>query len=321
MEILKPIENELKQTTKLLRELVSSRTKLLVQVCDHIVSSGGKRLRPVLAITSGKMVGANSKRLLPIAVAMEYIHTASLLHDDIVDGAKFRRGKPSANMVFGNDVAVLVGDYLFGRSINILSTYGNEEILKETSKSVQEMSEGEIIQLKNIGNINISKNTYTDIIYRKTASLLSTCCKVGALAGNTSGENIERLGNYGKFLGIAFQLIDDAFDYVSDPKIIGKPTGNDIREGKVTYPLLSILPRCTEDERKRIDKILLSKNPSADDIEFIKHTSISHGGIDATVKLAREYITKAKKSIDIFPKNPFRTLFENLADLTVNRNL
>ncbi|RUM86936.1 MAG: polyprenyl synthetase family protein, partial [Thermovibrio sp.] len=249
MKVFKPFEvirEELERSEEFSRELLSSKVSLVLRAGGYILDSGGKRVRPGLTILSGKLVGAPLERLIPVATVMEYMHTATLLHDDIVDGAKLRRGKPSVNGVFGNDVAVLVGDYMFAKAIYILAVYGGEEVLKIAAKTVQEMAEGELLQLENVGNVDVDKNYYFDVIYRKTASLLSTCCESGALVGGASSEEREALRKFGEFIGYAFQLVDDAFDYVLESEKIGKPSGNDIREGKVTYPLLSVWKELNE---------------------------------------------------------------------------
>lgn len=257
MKIFKPFEvvrEELLSVEEFSRELLSSKVSLVLRAGGYILDSGGKRVRPGLTVIAGKLVEAPLDRLIPVATVMEYMHTATLLHDDIVDGAKLRRGRPSVNAVFGNDVAVLVGDYMFAKAIYVLAVYGGPEVLKTAAKTVQDMAEGELLQLEKIGDINLTEEEYFDIIYRKTASLLSTCCECGAIVGGASEKERKALKDYGTYIGYAFQLVDDAFDYISDEKTIGKPAGNDIREGKVTYPLLWALKRATEEEREAVER-------------------------------------------------------------------
>ena len=322
MKIFKPFEvirEELERAEEYSRELLNSNVRFILTAGGYILDSGGKRVRPGLTIISGKLVEAPLERLIPVATVMEYMHTATLLHDDIVDGAKLRRGRLSANEVFGNDVAVLVGDYMFAKAIYILAVYGGDEVLKVAAQTVQDMAEGELLQLEKIGNINLTEEEYFDIIYRKTASLLSTCCEVGGILGGAREEERKALKDYGKFIGYAFQLVDDAFDYISDEKTIGKPAGNDIREGKVTYPLLSALKKATESEKERISQVLSTVEPTTEQIESVRQFAFEKGGVKETIKLAREYVEKAKEVLNVFPESPLRTALFEIADFIVER--
>ena len=313
------IKEELEKAEDYSRELLNSNVRLVLTAGGYILDSGGKRVRPGLTIISGKLVEAPLERLIPVATVMEYMHTATLLHDDIVDGAKLRRGRLSANEVFGNDVAVLVGDYMFAKAIYILAVYGGDEVLKVAAQTVQDMAEGELLQLEKIGDINLTEEEYFDIIYRKTASLLSTCCEVGGILGGAREEKRKALKDYGKFIGYAFQLVDDAFDYISDEKTIGKPAGNDIREGKVTYPLLSALKKATESEKERISQVLSTVEPTTEQIESVRQFAFEKGGVEETIKLAREYVEQAKEVLNVFPESPLRKALFEIADFIVER--
>jgi len=322
MKVFKPFEvvrEELERAEEFSRELLSSKVSLVLRAGGYILDSGGKRVRPGLTIIAGKMVGAPLDRLIPVATVMEYMHTATLLHDDIVDGAKLRRGRPSANEVFGNDVAVLVGDYMFAKAIYVLAVYGGEEVLKIASQTVQDMAEGELLQLERIGDLTISEEDYFDVIYRKTASLLATCCECGAVVGGENGERRQALRKYGEFIGYAFQLVDDAFDYVSDSKTIGKPAGNDIREGKVTYPLLSVLEELSTEERKRVEEIFSNPNPSQEEIDFVRGVVLGKGGERRTFQLAREFVERAKGELSVFEDSPLKRALFEVADFIVER--
>ena len=322
MKIFKPFEvvrEELLRAEEFSRELLSSKVELVLRAGGYILDSGGKRVRPGLTIVAGKMVNAPLERLIPVATVMEYMHTATLLHDDIVDGAKLRRGRPSANEVFGNDVAVLVGDYMFAKAIYVLAVYGGNEVLKTAAKTVQDMAEGELLQLEKIGDVNLTEEEYFDIIYRKTASLLSTCCECGAIVGGAPEEKRKALKDYGTFIGYAFQLVDDAFDYISDEKTIGKPAGNDIREGKITYPLLWALKRATEEEREAVERVLTNPNPTKEEIELVRRFVLEKGGERATFQLAREFVERAKESLRVFEESPLKRALFEIADFIVER--
>ncbi|SMP12186.1 octaprenyl-diphosphate synthase [Desulfurobacterium pacificum] len=323
MKIFKPFEvirSELEKAENYSKELISSGVELVLKAGGYILDSGGKRVRPGLTIIAGKLLNAPEDRLIPVATVMEYMHTATLLHDDIVDGAKLRRGKPSANEVFGNDVAVLVGDYMFAKAIYILAVYGGSEVLKTAAKTVQDMAEGELLQLEKIGNVNLTEEEYFDIIYRKTASLLATCCECGAIVGNAEKEQREALRKYGEYIGYAFQLIDDAFDYTSDEKTIGKPAGNDIREGKVTYPLLYALKHASEREKEEISEILTTTEPTQEQIEFVRQFALEKGGVKETINLAESYINKAKEALSVFQDSPLKSSLYEIADFIVKRS-
>ncbi len=322
MKIFKPFEvirEELLKCEEYSRELLDSKVELVLKVGGYILDSGGKRVRPGLTILTGKLCRAPLNRLIPVATVMEYMHTATLLHDDIVDGAKLRRGKPSANEVFGNDVAVLVGDYMFAKAIYVLAVYGGEEVLRVSSKTVQEMAEGELFQLEKIGDINTTEEEYFQIIYRKTASLLATSCECGALLGKAEEEERKALRRYGEYIGYAFQLVDDAFDYTSNSETIGKPAGNDIREGKITYPLIASLKKASQGEIEKIGKILNTPNPSEEEIEQVRNFVLEREGDRETIKLAKEFVEKAKAQLELFEPSEFKNALSEIADFIVKR--
>ena len=322
MKIFKPFEiikDELYACEEFAKTLLRSDVKSVLEAGGYIFNSGGKRVRPGLTILSGKLFDPDDDKLIPVAIAMEYIHTATLLHDDIVDGAALRRGKPSANAVFGNDVAVLVGDYMFAQGVSTFATYGGVEVLQRALDAIRDMSEGELKQLEMIGNVDLTEDDYFDIIYRKTASLLSTCCEAGAIVGGADIKQKLAMRDFGKFIGYAFQLVDDAFDYVSDEETIGKPAGNDIREGKVTYPFLSVRHTLTEKEKIRVTSIFSSQNPSENDINYIREIVIERGGVRRTFSLAREYIEKAKALLDDMPDSVYKNSLKEIADFIVAR--
>ncbi|SNR80205.1 polyprenyl synthetase family protein [Desulfurobacterium atlanticum] len=322
MKIFKPFEvikNELYACEEFAENLLRSDVKSVLEAGGYIFNSGGKRVRPGLTILSGKLFNPDDKKLIPVAIAMEYIHTATLLHDDIVDGASLRRGKPSANAVFGNDVAVLVGDYMFAQGVSTFATYGGVEVLQRALDAIRDMSEGELKQLEMIGNVDLTEEDYFDIIYRKTASLLSTCCEAGAIIGGADRKQKLSMRDFGKFIGYAFQLVDDAFDYISDEETIGKPAGNDIREGKITYPFIAVRDTLREEEKNRVEEIFNSQNPSKSDINYIREIVIERGGVDKTLSLAREYVGKAKALLDDIDDSIYKNSLKEIADFIVAR--
>ncbi len=322
MKIFKPFEvikDELYACEVFAGNLLRSDVKSVLETGGYIFNSGGKRVRPGLTILSGKLFSPDDKKLIPVAIAMEFIHTATLLHDDIVDGASLRRGNPSANAVFGNDVAVLVGDYMFAQGVSTFATYGGVEVLRRALDAIRDMSEGELKQLEMIGKVDLTEEGYFDIIYRKTASLLSACCEAGAIVGGVDGKQKISMRDFGKFIGYAFQLVDDAFDYVSDEETIGKPAGNDIREGKVTYPFIAVRHTFNDSEREKVGAIFSSQNPSKADISYIRELVLERGGVEKTVFLAREYVNRAKELLDSAKDSVYKESLKQIADFIVAR--
>ncbi|WP_078058142.1 polyprenyl synthetase family protein [Desulfurobacterium indicum] len=322
MKIFKPFEvirKELLACEDYARQLLRSDVKSVLEAGGYIFNSGGKRVRPGLTILSGKLFDPDDSRLIPVAIAMEYIHTATLLHDDIVDGASLRRGKPSANAVYGNDVAVLVGDYMFAQGVSTFATFGGVEVLQRALDAIRDMSEGELKQLEVIGKFDLSEEDYFDIIYRKTASLLSTCCEAGAIVGGADEQQKLAMRKFGEYIGYAFQLVDDAFDYVSDTQTIGKPAGNDIREGKVTFPLISVREKLSPFEKQKINHILNKDNSHQEEVDYVRKLVVEKGGVGETFNLAREYIEEAKALLAPFEGSKYKNSLMEIADFIVAR--
>ncbi|RMD46734.1 MAG: polyprenyl synthetase family protein [Aquificota bacterium] len=300
---------------------LDSYVEWILKVGNYILSSGGKRLRPVLVLTFSKLLkGENEERDYPIAAAMEYLHTASLLHDDVVDGAEKRRGKEAANRIFGNDTTVLTGDYMYANALYIFSTYGDIDMIRNVSDSVKKMSEGQLLELKKIGDIDMSYDEYFQILKGKTAVLFGSCCYVGAALGNGSQLQKDSAYRYGLSIGLAFQLIDDLLDYTADEKKLGKPVCNDLREGKITYPLLSVLDSMTEEELKFVKNVIRDINPDKKHIEKVRDMVKEKGGFEKTVEKAEELINEAINQLDNFPENEYLKQLEDLAKYIVERD-
>ena len=300
---------------------LDSEVEFILKVGNYILESGGKRIRPILVLSFAKMLGKeNLNNLYPLAVALEYIHTASLLHDDVVDGAETRRGKVSANRVFGNETVVLTGDYMYANALYLFSIYGDIDMIKNVSDTVKKMAEGQLLELKKIGDIDLSEEDYFKILKGKTAVLFGSCCYVGT-AFATEDKNLrESAYNYGLKIGLAFQLIDDLLDYVADEEKLGKPTCNDLREGKITYPLLSIMEDLTDEERDFIKKVVRDLNPSREDIEKVKSIAVEKGGTEKTLKKAYELVIEAIDELKNFPDNKYHADLEKLAKYIVERD-
>ncbi len=297
---------------------------------SHLLFSGGKRLRPVLCLLSCLIFEKDNEKLLEkaqnVAVAIEYIHSATLLHDDVIDNANLRRGKPSSNFLYGNEVAVLSGDYLFSQALRLIVENSNLAYLLLTLETIKKMVQGEIFQLDKLFDINIKEWEYFYIISVKTARLMANAfCLYPYFLEEDENSFIlkSKLFNIGEYLGYAFQLIDDLLDYTGNEKTFGKPILNDIKEGKITYPLLKALQKSSYEEKQKFKSILekiKNNNYSQNDIKFIKDIVIKYEGDKDTLKVAKEFVESAKKLISELPQNEYSSFLYNLADFIVNRN-
>ena len=303
-----------------LSKFMDSHVEFILKVGGYILSSGGKRLRPVLVLTFSKLLrGENQDRDYPLAVAMEYLHTASLLHDDVVDGADTRRGKPSANRIFGNDTVVLTGDYMYANALYLFSIYGDIDMIKNVSDSVKKMSEGQLLELKKIGDIDMSYDEYFRILEGKTAVLFGSCCYVGTSLGGGTQKQKESAYRYGLNIGLAFQLIDDYLDYISTEEKLGKPVCNDLREGKITYPLLSVMDQLSQEEKEFVKKVIRDTNPKKEDLEAVRNIVQSKGGMTKTIEKAKQLVDNAIGELENFPRNEYLKKLEELAKFIVER--
>ncbi|SHK55203.1 polyprenyl synthetase family protein [Thermocrinis minervae] len=265
-----------------LLEYLGADVEDVANVAQYIISAGGKRIRPTFFFLITQMLEGDQEKVLPLCVGIEYIHVASLLHDDVVDGAQTRRGKKSANLVFGNGVSVLGGDYMYARALWLYSKFGNMESIRILSQAVMDMSQAQVLELKSIGKL-IDEETYFRIIDGKTASLFGATFSIASLMAGR--EDYEDFYQVGMAVGRAFQLMDDALDYVGSEDKLGKPVANDLREGKCTYPLISILGFL---DVKSVQEAFMSK-----DVEWLRKKVIELGGVEKTKERARQEIEKA----------------------------
>jgi octaprenyl-diphosphate synthase len=256
-----------------------------------------------------------------LAVVFEFIHAASLLHDDVVDHAKFRRNRPAANTVWGNQAVVLVGDFLYSKAMRLTVGYDSVRILEVLSEATTGMSEGEVLQLVYADNLEISEEEYIEVITRKTAVLISAACQIGAIFGGSDMQREKALKAYGHNLGIAFQLIDDTLDYTGDVKELGKPVGNDIQEGKATLPLICALRNGKPGDSARLRDFFNSKQLRNEDFAEIKELVTRSGGLDYTSRLASHHIQMAKQALAVFPEHPIRDLLSDIADYVICRRM
>lgn len=316
--IKQPVAKELDEFEKYFRNSLRTSHSLLTTIIQYLVSRKGKRIRPLLIFLSAGLVGEINQRTFIGATMVELLHTATLIHDDVVDEAKERRGILSINAKWNNKIAVLLGDYLLAKGL-LVSVENNEfEFLKILSNAVKLMSEGELLQIQTAKSLEISEERYFEIIYSKTASLISACCEIGCLSASDSSEDRAKLKEFGRLIGLAFQIRDDIFDYEGSSGIIGKPVGNDIRERKVTLPLIYALNSAPENLAQNVFDKVKSKSKRKDIREIIQFV-IEYDGITKSRNRAQTLVDKAKEILMEFPDNPARQSLLLLSDYIIER--
>ncbi|MDP3149864.1 MAG: polyprenyl synthetase family protein [Ignavibacteria bacterium] len=316
--ISKPIKIELSEFSEVFSESMKSKVGLVDLVTKYILKQKGKKIRPLLVLLSSKIAGEVNERTYRGAVLVELLHTATLVHDDVVDNADKRRGFPSINAIWKNKIAVLMGDYLLSRGLMIAVAGKDFDFLKIMTDTVKRMSEGELLQIQKTRKLDINEETYFKIIADKTASLFETCCEIGARSASDNAEFHIAMRKYGEYLGIAFQIKDDILDYEGSAKLFGKPIGGDIKEKKITLPLIYSLAQSTKDEASKIKKLIKSgsKKDSVSEVINFVHAK---KGIAYAERIAKEYAEKAKRCLEPFPENASKTSLSTLIDFVIER--
>ncbi|HET7841577.1 MAG TPA: polyprenyl synthetase family protein [Terriglobia bacterium] len=296
-----------------------SSVEPISEIAEYLQVSGGKRLRPALVLLSSKMCGYQDYPAIRLSAVVELIHTATLVHDDIIDGAETRRGRPSANHRWGNHMSVLAGDWLYMQAFNVALAERNFKILDLLIGVTQVMVEGELLQLTHLHKMDVTEEAYIELADRKTAMLFSTCLRLGAVLAGRSEEEELRLSCFGTNLGMAFQLIDDILDFTSSEEVLGKPIGSDLREGKITLPLIYLLQKCTPAEGARVARVLRDGNYQSVPFSEIMDLMQSYGTLRAAREKARQFAETAKRCLDIFPESQYKDALRSLADFIVER--
>ncbi|MBW1988348.1 MAG: polyprenyl synthetase family protein, partial [Deltaproteobacteria bacterium] len=294
-EITEAVEQDLAAIEEELVNNLDPYLELVRQVASHILFSGGKRLRPLLTVLCARLCGASGEEPYQMGVVFEYLHAATLLHDDVVDSSGTRRSAPAAHTVYGYQTAVLTGDYLFARACSMATKTGRLPVIQTITDVAAVMSQGEIQQMKNHGNIHLTEDEYLEVIKNKTAVLISGACRVGALCADADPGAVEALARFGMDLGMAFQMVDDLLDYTADPKAAGKPLGQDLKEGKLTLPLIHALHKASSLDRFRMAKIIGSGHCSEADFALILSRIRAAGGLAYTRQKAKKFIQSARK--------------------------
>jgi len=319
--VLNLLKDDLQAVEQQFRKDLASDVALIGKVGEYVLASGGKRVRPMMLLLSARLAGYRGNNHIGLASVVEFIHTATLLHDDVVDGASLRRGNASANSIWGNEASVLVGDFLFAKSFSIMVRDGNLEILKALSDATTMMAEGEVLQLVSTCDLDMVEERYITVVRNKTAVLMAAACQCGGILAGVGQDQEDALREVGMELGIAFQFMDDALDYIADQDEFGKARGQDLAEGKMTLPLIQTLRLCDSSERERVAAIVEKDELLDEDLAYVVDLIDRHDGIGYTRGRAAELVESAKARLGVFAETPARDALCRLADYVVGRNM
>lgn len=317
-EILELASSDMTSVNELIYDQLKSDVSLINQLGLYIISGGGKRIRPLLSVLAARALDYKGDKHLKIAAIIEFIHTATLLHDDVVDESTMRRGKETANEVFGNQASVLVGDFLYTRSFQMMVSLGQMQIMEILADATNVIAEGEVMQLMNCNDPETTEENYMQVIYCKTARLFEAATQLAAIVAEESSETIEAMRLYGMHLGTAFQLIDDVLDYSSEAAELGKNIGDDLAEGKPTLPLIHVI-KTGSDDQKAMVRQAIEQGGDRNHMEQILEAIEQTGALRYATDKAIEESNKAIQAISILPESTYRTALENLAKIAVDR--
>jgi octaprenyl-diphosphate synthase len=317
--LLQLVGDDLIKVNHTILDRMHSRAPLIPQLAGHIIASGGKRLRPMLTLASTRLCGYVGERQIGLAAAVEFIHTASLLHDDVVDESDLRRGDATANVLWGNQPSVLVGDFLFSRAFQIMVQDGSLEVLRVLANASAIISEGEVMQLETLNNVEIPEEKYLEVVAAKTAALFAAACRIGAVIAGRGKVEEDALENFGRNLGIAFQLVDDTLDYSAHQATLGKTVGDDFRECKVTLPVLLAFRRGDEDERTFWHRCISDGEQGDADLERAIELLQSHDAPRDSIERARHYGAMARDGLGIFPDGEAKRALTHVVDFCIER--
>ena len=312
-DAIAPVVNDLTELNPHLQSLLEAHTASARHIISHVFSGGGKRIRPALFFFSSRLVKYNGPHLMSIAAVCEYVHAASLLHDDVIDSSTLRRGKPTPNSIWGDESAVLVGDLIYSRASELMAQTGSLEIVSMFARAIRLMSDGELLQLEHLYNPSMPRDAYLKIIEHKTAILLGASCRAPAVLAGASKDICEALENFGRCVGFAFQLLDDALDYAGTDHAFGKKTLADLPEGKVTLPIILLKEKSTVDEWTFVESLIHNEEIKATDMERVLALVNQYDTAGLTLELASQWTDRALRSLDIFPPSDAKSDLETLA--------
>ena len=313
------IADDLKAVNEEIVKRMQSPVALIPQLAAHIVAAGGKRLRPMLTLAAAELCGYQGKRHVTLATCVEFIHTATLLHDDVVDESELRRGRDSANAIFGNSASVLVGDFLFSRSFELMVEDGSLKVLGILSRASSVIAEGEVLQLMTTNDTETGETQYLEVIESKTAKLFAAACQIGAVVADRPKVEEDALEAFGMNLGVVFQLIDDVLDYQADQEKLGKTVGDDFREGKITLPVILAFRRGDEEERTFWRRTLEDLEQTDDDLAHAIKLMEKHDALDDSIDRARHYGAIARDALGIFKDCPEKRALIEIIDFCIQR--
>lgn len=311
---------DMQAVDKLINSYITSNvTPVISELSNHLINAGGKRLRPLLTLAASDLCNYSGASHIKLAAAIEFIHTATLLHDDVVDESFQRRGKPTANILWDNQSSVLVGDYLFSKSFQLMVETDSLKVLSILADASSTISEGEILQLSAVKNIKTDESAYFKIIEGKTAALFAAATEVGAVISQVEDKEADALANFGKALGISFQITDDLLDYVGSEEVLGKNIGDDFKEGKVTLPLIKAISRSSKEEKRFWEEVINKGMQKSSDLEHALLLMRQHDVFNETRSEAIKWSKKARNYLDIFPESKTKVILQELTSFVVER--
>jgi octaprenyl-diphosphate synthase len=318
--ILESVKDDLEAIEAELKANLNPNLDLVAKVAEHILFSGGKRLRPLLMVLAARICGYSGTYDKTFSTIFEYLHAATLLHDDLIDGAQVRRNQPVAHSIWGNETAILVGDFLLARGLSIAAETEKPKVIKVIANITENMSQGEIDQLQHKGRLDLTESEYMEVIRRKTAVLFEGACRISAIIADADEEKEEALSSYGFNLGMAFQMADDLLDYTLDSKVLGKTVGADLKEGKLTLPVIYALAAAESRERTSMETMIAS-DFSDEEFKILIELLDKYGGITYTQTKAAEHIRKAKQALALFDESDTKDILLDVADYALARKV
>ena len=320
LEIRELVKADLEKVERVIGLESVASAEVVTSISRHLQANGGKRLRPILLLLANKLAGTTTDSAIALAAVVEMIHTATLVHDDVIDEARTRRGQPSANVLWGNQTCVLAGDWLYMQAFQVALRERNFAILDILISLTQMMVEGELRQLETMGKIGITESDYMELVDRKTASLFAACARLGAVVAGAGESSEGRLNDYAWNLGMAFQLVDDVLDFTASERVLGKPVGNDLREGKVTLPLIYALAEASAAERSMVARVLADRSYDTVPFATVQKIVTCYDGIAKAKARAQEFTEKARSLVLSFPESPYQRALLAVTDLVTERD-
>ncbi|MCP4716234.1 MAG: polyprenyl synthetase family protein [Deltaproteobacteria bacterium] len=317
--LLKSVSSDMEHVERTLRESITSEISVLRDICTYVIDSGGKRLRPLMLLLTARFCDYRGDQHIPLACVLEYIHTATLLHDDVIDHADLRRGAATANQLWGNQATILAGDFFFSRAFSWAVDIGGQRMLEVISRASQAMAEAEIFQVVKAGDPLLSERDYFYIVENKTATLISAASTIGGILGAVSSEQEQALTAYGSQVGIAFQIMDDVLDYSADEADLGKTIGKDLQEGSVTLPFILAMQAASQEDRSFMEAVVRREQPTDDDLGRVVDLVDTYAGGTGAKERARIYIERAVACLDVFPDTQKRQELAGLAYYVIER--